>query len=140
MSQHALQTHERSCLPEMHQTILPVFNVLHVSRLCYRFSRDNRNQLLPSQMARSDRSSYICANWLNNTSHDVCRPGYVQFFFKHNMTLENLIRIKYLLRVSLRALDGTNHIRKRIIYTHLSHCGTLTLNRSVLLHLCPSTE
>lgn len=39
MSQHALQTHERSCLTEMYQTILPAFNVLHVSRLCYRFSR-----------------------------------------------------------------------------------------------------
>jgi len=80
--------HMRSCLTEMYQTILPVFNVLHVSRLCYRFSRAKLgSKLLSSQMARSDRSSYLCANWVNNTSHDICRPGYVQFFFKH-ITLE----------------------------------------------------
>ena len=90
ISQHALQTHEKKYLTEMYQTILPDFNVLHVSRVCYRYSRAKLgNKLLSSQMARSDRSSYVCANWLNSTSSDMCRPGYVQFFFRHNITLES---------------------------------------------------
>ena len=44
--------------------------------------------MLSSQIAKSDRSSYVSANWLNNTTYAIYRPGYVLFFFKHNITLE----------------------------------------------------
>ena len=61
MSQHALQTLEILSLTEMYQTILPDYNVLHVSRLCYQFGRAKvGNKLLLSQVVRSDHSSYIC--------------------------------------------------------------------------------
>ena len=89
MSQHALQTHEMESLMNMYQTILPDYNIFHVSRLCCRFGRAKLgNKLLSSRIAKSDRSSYVSANWLNNTMHAIYRPGYVRFFIKHNITLE----------------------------------------------------
>lgn len=47
-------------------------------------------------MAKSDRSSYICANWLSGTSItnsvtcDSWRPGCIKYFFKHRITTEKL--------------------------------------------------
>ena len=98
MSQHALQT---LCLTQMYQEILPDFNILNVSRLCYRFSRVKvAGKLISSGMAKSDRSNYICANWLNNEAADPCRPGHVKFFFRHNIMLEKTDKDK----VSVQAL------------------------------------
>ena len=39
MSQHALQTHEISYLTQLYNTNLSGYKALHISRLCYRFSR-----------------------------------------------------------------------------------------------------
>ena len=42
------------------------------------------------RMAKSDHASYIlCAHWLsdNNQGIDVCRPGQVQYYIKHNVVL-----------------------------------------------------
>ena len=89
MSQHALSTQEVTFLEQMYHTILPEYKLLHVSRLCYRFSRCKLgSKLVSSQLAKSDRSSYICANWLNSSSSVACRPAYVRYFLKHTLTIE----------------------------------------------------
>lgn len=89
MSQHALQTHKILCLTQMYQEVLYDFDLLNVSHLCYRFSRVKvAGKLISSGMAKSDRSSYICANWLNNKAPDPCRAGHIKFFFRHNITLD----------------------------------------------------
>ena len=102
MSQHALQTREISYLTQVYNTNLSGYKALHISRLCYRFSRcTSGNKQLSSQMAKSDRSSYIYANWLNSTSPDDYRPGYVQYFLKHTVTLEELSKEIVILNVLL---------------------------------------
>ena len=73
----------------MYNTSLTGYKLLHVSRLCYQFSRCTLgNKLLSSQMAKSDRSSYVYGSWLDSTSSDNYRPGNVQYFLKHTVTLE----------------------------------------------------
>lgn len=94
MSQHALQPYEVQCLTKMYETTFSDCNVVHVSCICYRFSRAKLgSKLVSSQMARSDRSSYICANWLGDSLSidsvsDNWRPGCIKYFFKHNVTIE----------------------------------------------------
>lgn len=129
MLQHALQTHEVLCLVQMYQTIRPVFNVLHVSCLCYRFSRAKLGKkLLSSQMAKSDRSSYVCANWLNK-AHRIPADLDMCIFSSNTISCcKTKTRKRYLFRLSLHILDGTNH---------LLHYGTPSLNQQVLPPLCP---
>lgn len=89
MSQHALHSYEITCVTDMYRAVLPSFKVLHVSCLCYRFSRVKlAGKLISSQMARSDRSSYVSTNWLNGTRLSSYRPGRIKFFFRHNLTLQ----------------------------------------------------
>ena len=64
------------------------------SSLCHRFSRVKLgNMLISSKLAKSDRSSYIYAKWFNTLTEtapqDMCRPGYVYYFLKHTIKLEN---------------------------------------------------
>lgn len=81
ISQHALESYEVLCLEEMYSTIFRNCKALNVSRICHRFSRATiGTKLLSSNMAKRDRSSYVCANWLHCSSSDV-RPGRVRFFF-----------------------------------------------------------
>ena len=101
MSQHALQTHEISDLPQLYNTNLSGYKALHISIscLCYRFTQCTLgNKLLSSQMAKNDHSSYVYANWLNCTSPDDYRSGY---FLKHTVTLEKLHKEKVTLNVLL---------------------------------------
>ena len=112
-SQHALQTHKMESLMKMYQTILPDYNIFHVSRLCWRFGRAKLgNKLLSSRIAKSDRSSYMSANWLTT----LCMQSIdlVMFVFSSSTTLhlKSKTQIHYQLSLYLLILDGTSHIQK----------------------------
>ena len=136
MSQHALSTQEVTFLQQMYHTILPGYNLLHVSRLCCRFSRCKLgNKLVSSQLAKSDRSSYICANWLNSSSHDACRPGYVRYFLKHTPTVEKDNKEMVSIQTYLAFVEWYKPHPERI-FKDQYHCCILTQNLYVLLLLC----
>ena len=94
-SLHALQPDEVQCLTQMYKTVFSNCTVDPVSCLGYRFARAKLgSKLLSSQMARSDRSSYICASWLSDslgldtTSPTNKRPGCIKYFLKHRITIQ----------------------------------------------------
>ena len=49
--------------------------------------------LVSSKLAKSDRSSFVYAKWFNKLTEtspqEICRPGYVHYFLKHTIKLEN---------------------------------------------------
>ena len=94
MYEHALQQYQVDFLTKMYQAVVTDGTVLHVSPLCRRFARVKIvDKMYASQMAKSDRASYICANWLGDNNqtidlHAACRPGQVQYYIKHNVVLK----------------------------------------------------
>ena len=95
MYQHVLNTEEVVCLQEMYQKIFENSGMIiasGVSCLCHKFNRVKlSSKLISSKLAKSDRSSYICANWLGNNLQMDCtnyRPGNVIYFLKHKIILK----------------------------------------------------
>ena len=94
LSQHTLESSEVDCLKEMYKSVFCEYKIDNVSCLCHRFSRAKLcNKLYSSQMARSDCSSYVYANWLSEdgssvSGNDGYRPGRINFFLKHSITME----------------------------------------------------
>ena len=94
MHQHALNSEEVICLQEMYQKIFENtdFKVSVVSCLCYKFNCVKlSSKLISSKAAKSDRSSYICANWFGKNlqiDYSNFRPGNVNYFLKHKITLK----------------------------------------------------
>lgn len=94
MYEHALQQYQVDFLTRMYQAVVTDGTVLHVSPLCRRFARVKIvDKMYASQMAKSDRASYICAHWLGDNNqtidlHAACRPGQVQYYIKHNVVLK----------------------------------------------------
>lgn len=89
--QHALESQEVHFLTKMYEAIFPDCSILGLSCLCYRFSRSTQGgKLISSQMAKSDRSSYIGAYWHYNgaISTEYWQPGRVKFFFRHNIVIK----------------------------------------------------
>ena len=94
--QHTLNTEEVVCLQEMYQKFFESSGItlpaLGVSCLCYKFNRVKvSSKLILSKLAKSDRSSYVCANWLGinlHIDHNNNRPGTVNYFLKHKITLK----------------------------------------------------
>ena len=72
--------------------------------------------LVSSKLAKSDRSSYIYAKWFNKLTEtppqDLSRPGYVHFFLKHTIKLENQGNISSF-EVFLASVVGTKIIQKK---------------------------
>ena len=95
MHEHALQSLEVVYLTRMYTEILKDSRVLCVSPLCRRFARIKLyNKMYSSQMARSDRASYVTAHWLSDSNsgidlHAQCRPGQIQYYIKHNVVVED---------------------------------------------------
>ena len=96
MYEHALQQYQVDFLTTRmyHAFVTDGTIILHVSPLCHRFARVKIvDKMYASQMAKSDRASYICAHWLGDSNQTidlnaVCRPGQVQYYIKHNVVLE----------------------------------------------------
>ena len=69
MYEHALQQYQVDFLTKIYQAVVTDGTVLHVSPLCRRFARVKIvDKMYASQMAKSDRASYICANWLGDNN------------------------------------------------------------------------
>lgn len=72
----------------MYEAIFPDCIILQLSCLCSRFSRAMLGgKLLSSQLAKSDRSSYVGAIWHNNARIETSdstnwQPGRIKFFFQ----------------------------------------------------------
>ena len=96
MYQHTLNIDEVVCLQEMYQNFFEDSGIalpaLGVSCLCYKFNRVKvSSKLISSKLAKSDRSSYVCAKWLGTNlhiDHYNSRPGTVNYFLKHKITLK----------------------------------------------------
>lgn len=88
MAQHALESYEVLCLEEMYHAIFSTCKAINVSRICYRFSRTTIGTKLLSQLAKKDRSSYVCANWLHCNSSSV-RPSWMCEVFLPQLCLSS---------------------------------------------------
>ncbi|XP_068678691.1 uncharacterized protein [Montipora foliosa] len=68
--------------------------IVYVPKLCCQFSQlQLYDQKLDSRYSRSERSACIMARWygssgLDTTSEDL-RPGIIQYFFKHTVTVQS---------------------------------------------------
>lgn len=83
MYEYALQQYQVDFLTRMYQEV--VTNGFARVKIL--------DKMYGSQMAKSDRASYIRAHWLgdNNQSidlHAACRPGQVQYYIQHNIVLK----------------------------------------------------
>jgi hypothetical protein len=67
MYEHALQQYQVDILTRMYQAVVTDSTILHVSPLCHRFAGVKIvDKIYASQMAKSERASYICAHWLGD--------------------------------------------------------------------------
>lgn len=95
ITEDVLSPYEVACLQQMYQHIFSTadYQLSAVSCIIYRFDRVKvGNKLISSKKAKSERSSFICAQWLDKygsicASQTLCRPGKVLCFFKHCMTI-----------------------------------------------------
>lgn len=103
--EHAMNPELVKHLTEMYRVIFSKYSIINVSCLCRRFDRVKLGDTLySSKKARTDRNSFICANWLGeNDLIDpafTCRPGSVQYYIKHTITVthngEKLLMTSYL--------------------------------------------
>lgn len=94
VTEHVMRTEEVLCLTQVYKTVLRDCDVCSVSHFYHRFVRAKLgDKVYSSRMARTDRASYICAHWLCNDNSSIdttslSRPGYIQYFIKHNDTFE----------------------------------------------------
>ena len=81
MTLHTLQMEEVTCLRQMYEAMFlnSQSKIVHISSLCHQFSRVKlANMLVSSKLAKSDRSIYIYAKWINKLTEtppqDLSRP------------------------------------------------------------------
>ena len=91
--EHAISEEMVQCLTKMYQIIFSGCDVIHCTSLCQQFLRVKlNNKMYSSNLARTDRNSFVCAHWLKSDAGSIdtsapCRPGCVQFYIKHNVRL-----------------------------------------------------
>lgn len=94
MREYAMNEDMVKCLTRMYEILFSDCTVIHTTSLCQRFVRVKVGiKLYSSKMARTDRSTFICAHWLKNDTGSIdtsffCCPGCVQFYIKHNIRLK----------------------------------------------------
>ena len=81
------------CLTGMYKILFNGCTVIHTTSLSTVARVKVGNKLYSSKMARTDRSSFVCAHWLKYDTGSIdtsvlCRPGCVQFYIKHNIWLQ----------------------------------------------------
>ena len=118
---------EVTCLRQMYEAMFlnSQSKIVHISSLCHQFSRVKlANMLISSKLAKSDRSSYIYAKWFNNLTEtppqDLSRPGYIHFFLKHTIKLENQGSISSF-EIFLASVSWYKNHPEKIIFIHLQY-------------------
>ena len=78
----------------MYKVLFSGCTIIHTTSLCQRFVRVKMGKkLYSSKLARTDRSSFVCAHWLKSDAGSIdtlllCRPGCVEYFIRHNIHLQ----------------------------------------------------
>ena len=94
LTEHAMNGDMVQSLTNMYEVLFRGCSIIHTTSLCQRFFKVKiGDKVYSSKLARSDRSSFVCAYWLKDDDGSIdtslsCRPGCVQYYMKHNVQLQ----------------------------------------------------